>query len=265
MTEPVGPNADPRFVEYYAERSTTEHTRERFKTVMRMALALRAELNQSASRLDIADIGCGAGTQALLWAAEGHRARGVDISAPLIEIARQRAAASAAAAEFHVASAGALPFPDASLDVVVVSELLEHLPEWEPCLSEAVRVLRPGGVIYVSTTNRLCPVQQEFALPAYSWYPTRIKKRCERLAVTTHRHWVQYTSFPAVHWFSFYQLRDYLGARGVIARDRFDIMRTDGSAVKKAAVSAIRASNVLRFVGHVLTPYTVVLGYRRLQ
>ena len=124
-----------------------------------------------------------------------------------------------------------------------MSELLEHLVEWEPCVNEVLRVLRPGGVLYMSTTNSLCPMQEEFTLPAYSWYPRSLKKHCERLALTTHRHWVQYASLPAVHWFTFYQLRDYLYARGVIARDRFDIMHTDGSKLRRAVVSAIRSSN----------------------
>lgn len=272
MTSPIGtgrvasaedgPNADPRFVQYYSERSTSAQTTARFQAVMEAVIALRSELRLSASRLQMVDVGCGAGTQALQWAAAGHRASGVDVSAPLIELAAQRALELRLAAEFRVGSAEALPFADRSLDVVLLSELLEHVPKWEPCVDEAVRVLRPGGVLYISTTNRLCPVQQEFALPGYSWYPASIKRRCERLAVTTHGHWVQHATFPARHWFSFYQLRQYLGSRGVVARDRFDIMRTDGSRLKSVAVAAIRASTVLRFTAHVLTPYTIVLGYR---
>jgi ubiquinone/menaquinone biosynthesis C-methylase UbiE len=260
--QPTGPNADPRFVDYYAEQSASAKTRQRFEGVRRATLALRSALGESTEGLDIADIGCGAGAQALMWAAEGHRAHGVDISAPLIQLARERAEKAAVSADFHVGSAGALPFEDGSLDIVLVSELLEHLVEWQPCVDEAIRVLRPGGVIYISTTNRLCPVQQEFALPGYSWYPSAIKKRCEKLAVTTHGHWVQFTSFPAVHWFSFYQLRDYLAERGVDSRDRFDIMQSDGTLARRTIVRAIRASRSLRLAAHIATPYTVVVGYR---
>ena len=203
------------------------------------------------------------GAQALLWAKAGHRARGIDISAPLIELARQRAKEQDVSAEFFVGSATDLPISDSSCDIVLVSELLEHLAEWEPCVNEVLRVLRPGGIVYFSTTNRLCPIQQEFTLPGYSWYPSFVKKRCERLAVTTHRHWVQFTSFPAVHWFSFYQLRNYLDARGVTARDRFDVMDADVSPLRVATLAAIRSSQILRFAAHVLTPFTVVVGFRR--
>jgi 2-polyprenyl-6-hydroxyphenyl methylase/3-demethylubiquinone-9 3-methyltransferase len=181
----TSPNADERFVGYYAEQSTSEQTRQRFESVQRVILKLRSELGLAETMLDIVDLGCGAGTQALAWARNGHRVRGVDISAPLIEIARKRAAEASLPVSFHVGSATALPFADGSSDVVLASELLEHLTDWEACLNEAVRVLRPGGVIYFSTTNRLCPMQQEFTLPLYSWYPSRIKRHFETLAVTT--------------------------------------------------------------------------------
>lgn len=259
-----GPNADHRFVDYYTKISTGDSTRQRFESVLRVALDIRRSLGESTHRLDLVDIGCGPGAQALLWAAGGHRAIGIDISAPLIEVARQRAAeAGANDARFQVGSATSLELPDASADVVLVSELLEHLPDWQSCVDEATRVLRPGGVIYLSTTNRLCPVQHEFKLPAYSWYPSRLKRYCEKLSTTTHPHWVQHASFPAVHWFTFYQLRDYLHARGITALDRFDVMDTGASTTKKAVISAIRACPPLRFAAHAMTPYTVVAGHRR--
>jgi 2-polyprenyl-3-methyl-5-hydroxy-6-metoxy-1,4-benzoquinol methylase len=261
----AGPNADQRFVAYYAEQSASAQTKQRFEGVRRATLDLRASLGLPVERLDIADVGCGAGTQTLMWAAAGHNARGVDISSPLIELARERAEKACASAQFHVGSATKLAFDDASLDVVLVSELLEHIADWQPCVDEAVRVLRPGGIVYISTTNWLCPVQQEFKLPAYSWYPGALKRYCERLAVTTHGHWVQFTSFPAVHWFSFFQLRDYLDARGVTAKDRFDVMQTAGSFGRKAVVRAIQSLSALRFAAHIMTPYTVVIGYRRLK
>lgn len=255
-------NADHRFVGYYETQSTSEQTRRRFDGKRQAILRLRAQFGLPNERLDVADIGCGPGTETLLWAADGHCARGIDISAPLIEIARKRADELGLSADFEVSSAVKLPFANCSFDIVLVTELLEHLPQWQPCVNEAVRILRPGGVVFLSTTNRLCPIQQEFALPGYSWYPTVFKRRCERLAVTTHRHWVQYADFPAVHWFSFYQLRDYLANFGIRTYDRFDIMSADDSRLRGSALAIIRAARLVRFAAHTLTPYTVILGYR---
>ena len=97
----------------------------------------------------------------------------------------------------------------------------------------------------------------------YSWYPRALKKYCERKAVTTHGHWVQFASYPAVHWFSYYQLRDYLDARGFTASDRFDVMEVGASGLRKTVVDAVRKLAPLRFLAQVLTPYTLVVGYRR--
>lgn len=259
-----GPNADHRFVDYYAAQSASEQTRQRFEATRRITLDLRAELGLPLEQLDVVDVGCGAGSQAIMWARAGHRAQGIDISTPLIDLARQRAVEGQLDARFSVGSADRLPLPDASVDVVLVSELLEHLAQWQPCVDEALRILRPGGVIYLSTTNRLCPVQQEFTLPGYSWYPAPIKRRCEKMAVTTHGQWVRHTTFPAVHWFSYYQLRDYLGARGVTSRDRFDVMEARGSALRRGIVGAIRSNAPLRWIAHVMTPYTMVVGHKHL-
>jgi SAM-dependent methyltransferase len=48
---------------------------------------------------------------------------------------------------------GGLPLPDASVDVVIMSELIEHLVDPDGTLDEAWRVLRPGGALLLSTPN----------------------------------------------------------------------------------------------------------------
>jgi 2-polyprenyl-6-hydroxyphenyl methylase/3-demethylubiquinone-9 3-methyltransferase len=247
------------FVAYYERESLSPETRARFLIVRDKALKLAA-----AGPLDVLDIGCGAGTQARLWAELGHRVRGVDINADLIEIARARAKESGLALTFEVGSATKLTVPDASMDVCLMPELLEHVSEWQPCLSEAVRVLRPGGVLYLSTTNALCPRQQEFDLPLYSWYPGFLKRRYERLAVTTRPELVQYAKYPAVHWFTPYQLSRFLAERGMRCMDRFDMIDASALPASRRLVARLfRASGALRFVGHVLTPSTVLFAVKQ--
>ena len=51
-------------------------------------------------------------------------------------------------------AATALPFADGSFDLVAAFEVIEHLERWEEMLSEARRVLRPSGVLLVSTPNK---------------------------------------------------------------------------------------------------------------
>lgn len=263
MSSISGPNADRRFVDYYSQQSLSDATLERFDVIKRTTLALRRRSGLSSTGLCMADIGCGPGAQSSLWAAEGHRVFGIDISAPLIDLARERAAAAGLAIEYAVGTAEKLPLPDASCDVVLLPELLEHVLNWQPCLDEAVRVLRPGGILYLCTTNKLCPRQSEFTLPLYSWYPGWLKRICVRKSVTSHPQWVQFTTFPAVNWFSFYQLRDHLARRGVDGQDRFDVMNPDGSTARATVRSLVRALPPLRLLAQIFTPYTVVFGVKR--
>ena len=56
-----------------------------------------------------------------------------------------------------VADAGELPFADGSVDVVFSSNLLEHVSEPEDVADELLRVVAPGGVLFLSYTNWLSP------------------------------------------------------------------------------------------------------------
>lgn len=254
---------DERFFAYYARESLSPRTLERFATVRDKTLRLLERGGARPAPLAVADIGCGAGTQSLMWAELGHAVHGLDVNGPLVEEARRRAREAGAAVRFEVGTATALPWDDAAMDVVLMPELLEHVADWRACVDEAVRVLRPGGVLYLSTSNALCPVQQEFTLPLYSWYPAPLKRRYERLAVTTRPELANHAKYPAVHWFTFYGLRRYLGRRGVRCLDRFDMIDLDGrGALARALVGAVRAAPPLRLLGHIATPGTTLFGLK---
>jgi len=257
--------SDPNFVAYYARESQSAQTRERFTRIRDRALELMASLERAGS-FDVIDIGCGAGTQAVLWAERGHRVAALDVNEPLIEIARQRAAESGLSIRFDVGTATRLPYPAGSADVVLLPELLEHVVDWEGCLNEAVRVLRPRGLLYLSTSNWLCPHQQEFQLPAYSWYPGPMKRWCEKKAVTTHPEWANHARYPAVNWFSYFGLSRWLRARGFRTMDRFDMLATQPmGGFARAVVAAIRSVPPLRVLGHVATEGTTVWALREVQ
>jgi 2-polyprenyl-6-hydroxyphenyl methylase/3-demethylubiquinone-9 3-methyltransferase len=243
----------PDFYAYYENESQSEATLQRFRGVQATVLRVAVQLGMP-SQLDVADVGCGAGTQCRLWAEQGHRVNGVDINEPLIRLGRERAHAAGLDIRFEVGSATALPWADASIDVCLLPELLEHVADWQSCVYEAARILRPGGLLYVSTTNVLCPKQQEFTLPLYSWYPARLKRYFERIAVTTRPAIANFAKYPAVNWFSFYGLRDFLGPLGFRCMDRFDL--TDLNGKSRAASTVVRLARslpVLRFLGHVAT------------
>ena len=256
--------SDPKFLERYARESLTASTLERFKSIQEKLLQIAHRNGQWSGGMDVLDIGCGAGTQSRLWADQGHRVCGLDVNGPLIALARTRAEENGLAIEFTVGTATELPYADHSKDVCLMPELLEHVKDWRRCVDEAIRVLRPGGVLYLSTTNALCPIQQEFNLPFYSWYPRPLKRRFERLAVTTRPKLANFAKYPAVHWFTFNGLNRYLDGRGMECFDRFDMIETSSlSPLAKELVSLARRNVVANFVGHMLTEGTAVFANKR--
>ena len=254
---------DPRFVSYYEELSTNPRTLARFEAIQKVLLRVLGP-NAAATTLDVADIGCNTGMQCHLWAKLGHRVRGLDISDALLQVARRRAAEAGLPIVFELGSATSLPWPDASMDVCIAPELLEHVADWQSCVNEFARVLRPGGVLYLTTTNVLCPRQEEFTLPFYSWYPPPVKRYCERLAVTTHPQIVNYASYPAVHWFSFYGLRRYLDRLGLTSMDRFDVIDIDEKhGAVRLALKTIRAMPPARLLAHMTQGGTMLVAVKR--
>jgi 2-polyprenyl-6-hydroxyphenyl methylase/3-demethylubiquinone-9 3-methyltransferase len=249
-----------KFYSYYAAQSQDEQTQARFRVIRDIVLRV---LRRRRGVYEVVDIGCGAGTQSALWAQAGHVVHGLDISQELVELARRRATEAGFSIDFRVGTATDLPWAEASMDVCLVPELLEHVQDWRRCLDEFARILKPGGVLFLSTDNKLCPKQEEFNLPLYSWYPARFKRYCERLAVTTRPQLVNYARFPAINWFTYFGLRDELAIRRFRAMDRFDVIDLErAGTVKRLVVGAIRRFAPLRWFAHALTPYTLIVAIR---
>jgi len=99
------------------------------------------------------DVGCAWGYFLLGAARSGAKAFGVDYHEPFLKIARRLADYNGVPVELCFADAHALPFPGGSFDVVVCSEVIEHVTDWEAVVAELARVARPGGTVVISTPN----------------------------------------------------------------------------------------------------------------
>lgn len=93
------------------------------------------------------DVGCGSGQLALMAAKDGLDVTGVDIASNWVERARARAQAEGLPARFEEADAEALPFEDASFDVVASLIGAMFAPRPDLVAKELLRVCVPGGTI----------------------------------------------------------------------------------------------------------------------
>ena len=113
--------------------------------VARYALAARFARGRS-----VLDLGCGSGYGTADLARVADTAVGVDLAPEAIAYANRHFPG----VEFLLCSASAVPFPAASFDLVSAFEVIEHLEDWRGLLAEAQRLLKPDGLLIVSTPNK---------------------------------------------------------------------------------------------------------------
>ena len=100
------------------------------------------------------DVACGSGQLGLIAARRGARVTGIDIATNSILAARGRAASEGLDARFDEGDAEALPYPDASFDVVASIYGAMFAPRPERVAAELLRVCRPGGTIAMGNWTR---------------------------------------------------------------------------------------------------------------
>ncbi len=103
----------------------------------------------------VLEVGCGIGTDLARFARGGAVVTGIDLSQTAIDLARKNFAGLGLHGDLRVADGEALPFPDASFDVVYGHGVLQYAVAPERLVAEAHRVLAPGGAGIFMVYNRI--------------------------------------------------------------------------------------------------------------
>ncbi len=111
----------------------------------------------------LVDAGCGTGSYSLALLDHVARVEAVDMNDAMLGVARTKLeeAEAAGSIRFHRAAIDGLPLDDASVDAVMINQVLHHLPDdasrgWpltRKVIGEFARVLRPGGVLVVNSCS----------------------------------------------------------------------------------------------------------------
>jgi SAM-dependent methyltransferase len=113
----------------------------------------------------ILDAGCGSGPLFAALRDRGAAVTGIDASAEMLQLARERLGADAA---LHLADLrDPLPFPDGAFDDVTACLVLHYLEDWTAPLAELRRVLTPGGRLIASVEH---PFSSQRQAPAGADY-----------------------------------------------------------------------------------------------
>jgi ubiquinone/menaquinone biosynthesis C-methylase UbiE len=129
-------------------------------------------LGRTTSEMSLLDVGCSTGFFADTGSSEFRRVVGIDIDEGAVAHAQERFATKKVS--FQVADSMAMPFDNASFDIVSCSQIYEHVPDPKRLLDEIYRLLRPGGYCYFAAGNRMVLMEPHYRLPFLSLPPKPI-------------------------------------------------------------------------------------------
>ncbi|HLD29811.1 MAG TPA: methyltransferase domain-containing protein, partial [bacterium] len=119
--------------------------------------------------LSVLDIGCSIGVISSVLGKTFLKVTGTDTDAAALEYAREHF--SSPRVEFLLLDALESGLPDGAYDVILCTQIYEHVPDPERLISEIERILKPGGVCFFSAMNSLTLIEEHHHLPLLSALP----------------------------------------------------------------------------------------------
>ena len=103
----------------------------------------------------VLDVGCGAGLLSEALAGEGARVTAIDLAPELIDVAKLHQLEAGLQIDYRLQSAEDLATElPGTFDAVTCMEMLEHVPDPGSVIEACARLLKPGGMLFLSTLNR---------------------------------------------------------------------------------------------------------------
>lgn len=232
--------------EYFTSHQATE------TSAPRLAKCFH-KLVGSQDRDQVLVIGCGPKPQTIFeFESMGFQVAGVEPITAYV----QSANAALGRHAVHQGEAELLPLPKESVRFVVMESVLEHVDSPINAFREIFRVLQPGGVAYIYTTNRFhfSPLGSngEYEVPFYNWLPKVVKESYVYWHMHKNPGLANFTPRPAVHWFCYTDLCELGRQAGFfLFYSLLDVIDpTDPaiarSSIRKLALRAIRANVWIR-------------------
>jgi len=104
--------------------------------------------------LSLLDIGCGGGLLSEPMTRLGAKVTGVDASSNNVHVAARHAEGQALAIDYRQGTAEALAATAEAFDIVLALEIVEHVADVDLFLRSCSRLVKPGGLLFLSTLNR---------------------------------------------------------------------------------------------------------------
>jgi 2-polyprenyl-3-methyl-5-hydroxy-6-metoxy-1,4-benzoquinol methylase len=238
-----------KFLDYNSARNRLERRYRDFRNELKYVSRLKA----LSTNIRLLDVGCGPGLLTEFWNQHGVEGIGIDIDPSLARIAKERFQKNGMKAKFIVGRVEELPYKEGVFDICIANAILEHVQDWRATLTDVTRVLRNGGLLVFSTTNKLHPFQREINhFPFYPWIPDRLKKTILENIMKRRPDLVNYTENPAIHWFSYEKLKSFLHGLGYDVFTRLDLIQKSDlkgwKATSRFVLGLVQDIHLLRYL-----------------
>lgn len=175
--------------------------------------------DQAWADVTLLDVGCGEGEVAETFAAHGALAFAIDCDFGRVQNCARRMKSARSEKPVHLLQADGyrLPFVSGAFDVVLLSDVLEHVLHPETMLAEAARVLKLEGTAYIATTNRWSVLttltDPHYNIPGVNLMPRRVA------AWYVTRLWRVSSEYGVGWYFSKARLRRLIAAAGFTGQE----------------------------------------------
>lgn len=122
--------------------------------------------------LDVLDIGSSTGIIDNFLASYFRSVKGIDIDQKAVDYAKKQFSKNNL--DFEYGNTMNLTFKPESFDVVICTQIYEHVPNSQKLFTEIYKVLKKGGVCYLAAMNKLWPIEPHYRLPFLSWLPKKL-------------------------------------------------------------------------------------------
>ncbi len=183
-------------------------TEGRVRKATTMLAALGDYFDVPLKELRVLDVGASTGIIDNHLAEHFHSVLGIDIDREAIESAKKMFPRNNL--NFQVGDALSTNLPKESVDIVICSQIYEHVPDAYKMMDEIFRVLRPGGICYFAAGNRLVWREPHYQLPLLSVVPRPLAHLYVRIVgKASHYHELHFTYWGLRKLIKRFELVDY--------------------------------------------------------
>ncbi len=185
-----------KYQEDYAEgrRQMYEHSSRVEKGVRIVKLLKDYFKNKNLNNLNVLDVGSSTGIIDNEISKSIKNLTGIDIDKKAVEYANKKYKKENL--KFEIEDAMNLKYKNGSYDIVICSQVYEHVSNPQKLMNEIYRVLKPGGVCYFAAINRFWPMEVHYNLPFLSYLP----KKMANIYIKIFRNKDEYWENPLSYW-----------------------------------------------------------------